>query len=155
MEAPLFYHGQSKLGSTRPCILWTQFTPSNYYSTSINNEPLTLLSLVINYWCPSPSDAPPTTGCAMPWTCTVLSSGSTVVSISSTLWKIQRLIDHGAVKDWDDPRLFTLTALRRRGFPLRLSMHSVQRSELSAHYLCLLPVTDKVSNVWSPAETKT
>lgn len=31
--------------------------------------------------------------------------------------KIQRLITHGIVKDWDDPRLFTLTALRRRGFP--------------------------------------
>ena len=31
--------------------------------------------------------------------------------------KIQRLITAGIVKDWDDPRLFTLTALRRRGFP--------------------------------------
>lgn len=27
------------------------------------------------------------------------------------------LISTGIVKDWDDPRLFTLTALRRRGFP--------------------------------------
>lgn len=31
--------------------------------------------------------------------------------------KIARLIDTGIVQDWDDPRLFTLTALRRRGFP--------------------------------------
>ena len=31
--------------------------------------------------------------------------------------KIAKLIDTGIVQDWDDPRLFTLTALRRRGFP--------------------------------------
>ncbi|XP_033354259.1 probable glutamine--tRNA ligase isoform X2 [Bombus vosnesenskii] len=31
--------------------------------------------------------------------------------------KISKLIDEGIVSDWDDPRLFTLTALRRRGFP--------------------------------------
>jgi len=31
--------------------------------------------------------------------------------------KIAKLIDSGIVQDWDDPRLFTLTALRRRGFP--------------------------------------
>lgn len=31
--------------------------------------------------------------------------------------KIQKLIDTGVVRDWDDPRLFTLTALRRRGIP--------------------------------------
>ncbi|XP_046840394.1 glutamine--tRNA ligase-like [Xenia sp. Carnegie-2017] len=31
--------------------------------------------------------------------------------------KIAKLISEGIVKDWDDPRLFTLTALRRRGFP--------------------------------------
>ncbi|CAG0890012.1 unnamed protein product [Darwinula stevensoni] len=31
--------------------------------------------------------------------------------------KIAKLITEGIVKDWDDPRLFTLTALRRRGFP--------------------------------------
>uniref|UniRef100_A0A6J0TYI4 glutamine--tRNA ligase n=1 Tax=Pogona vitticeps TaxID=103695 RepID=A0A6J0TYI4_9SAUR len=31
--------------------------------------------------------------------------------------KIIRLVEAGAVRDWDDPRLFTLTALRRRGFP--------------------------------------
>lgn len=31
--------------------------------------------------------------------------------------KIAKLIDSGIVRDWDDPRLFTLSALRRRGFP--------------------------------------
>ncbi|ESO91225.1 hypothetical protein LOTGIDRAFT_228742 [Lottia gigantea] len=31
--------------------------------------------------------------------------------------KIGKLITEGFVRDWDDPRLFTLTALRRRGFP--------------------------------------
>lgn len=31
--------------------------------------------------------------------------------------KIGKLINEGIVRDWDDPRLFTLTALRRRGFP--------------------------------------
>ncbi|XP_006873679.1 PREDICTED: glutamine--tRNA ligase isoform X2 [Chrysochloris asiatica] len=31
--------------------------------------------------------------------------------------KILQLVSAGAVRDWDDPRLFTLTALRRRGFP--------------------------------------
>jgi len=31
--------------------------------------------------------------------------------------KIGKLIETGVVSDWDDPRLFTLTALRRRGFP--------------------------------------
>ncbi|CAF0784212.1 unnamed protein product [Rotaria sordida] len=31
--------------------------------------------------------------------------------------KITKLILEGVVKDWDDPRLYTITALRRRGFP--------------------------------------
>ncbi|XP_034186948.1 glutaminyl-tRNA synthetase [Osmia lignaria lignaria] len=31
--------------------------------------------------------------------------------------KINKLIEEGILSDWDDPRLFTLTALRRRGFP--------------------------------------
>ncbi|UJR33814.1 hypothetical protein I4U23_021238 [Adineta vaga] len=31
--------------------------------------------------------------------------------------KIAKLIEKGIVSDWDDPRLYTLTALRRRGFP--------------------------------------
>ena len=31
--------------------------------------------------------------------------------------KIARLVSEGIVRDWDDPRLFTLIALRRRGVP--------------------------------------
>lgn len=31
--------------------------------------------------------------------------------------KIAKLIEEKIVEDWDDPRLFTLPALRRRGFP--------------------------------------
>lgn len=31
--------------------------------------------------------------------------------------KIGKLISSGICRDWDDPRLFTLTALKRRGFP--------------------------------------
>ena len=31
--------------------------------------------------------------------------------------KIARLVSKGLVKDWDDPRLYTLIALRRRGIP--------------------------------------
>ncbi|CAK9291915.1 unnamed protein product [Gordionus sp. m RMFG-2023] len=31
--------------------------------------------------------------------------------------KIAKLIEAGVVKDWDDPRLYTLTALKRRGYP--------------------------------------
>ena len=31
--------------------------------------------------------------------------------------KIGKLISEGICADWDDPRLFTLPALRRRGFP--------------------------------------
>lgn len=31
--------------------------------------------------------------------------------------KIARLVSDGIVRDWDDPRLFTLVALRRRGVP--------------------------------------
>ncbi|ROT41914.1 glutaminyl-tRNA synthetase [Sodiomyces alkalinus F11] len=31
--------------------------------------------------------------------------------------KIQKLVDDGHVRDWDDPRLFTLVSLRRRGVP--------------------------------------
>lgn len=32
--------------------------------------------------------------------------------------KINALIENNHVRDWDDPRLYTLIALRRRGVPL-------------------------------------
>lgn len=51
--------------------------------------------------------------CPVQWEYGRLNVNYTVVSKR----KIAKLIDENIVKDWDDPRLFTLTALRRRGFP--------------------------------------
>ena len=51
--------------------------------------------------------------CPVQWEYGRLNLQYTVVSKR----KITKLIDAGIVRDWDDPRLFTLTALRRRGFP--------------------------------------
>lgn len=51
--------------------------------------------------------------CPVQWEYGRLNVSYTVVSKR----KIAKLIERGIVKDWDDPRLFTLTALRRRGFP--------------------------------------
>ncbi|XP_018575748.1 probable glutamine--tRNA ligase [Anoplophora glabripennis] len=51
--------------------------------------------------------------CPVQWEYGRLNVNYTVVSKR----KIAKLIDEGIVKNWDDPRLFTLTALRRRGFP--------------------------------------
>lgn len=51
--------------------------------------------------------------CPVQWEYGRLNLNYTVVSKR----KIAKLISEGIVKDWDDPRLFTLTALRRRGFP--------------------------------------
>ncbi|KAJ8880756.1 hypothetical protein PR048_017226 [Dryococelus australis] len=51
--------------------------------------------------------------CPVQWEYGRLNMNYTVVSKR----KIAKLITEGVVKDWDDPRLFTLTALRRRGFP--------------------------------------
>ncbi|XP_076820133.1 glutamine--tRNA ligase-like isoform X2 [Clavelina lepadiformis] len=51
--------------------------------------------------------------CPVQWEYGRLNLQYTVVSKR----KITKLIDAGVVRDWDDPRLFTLTALRRRGFP--------------------------------------
>lgn len=53
------------------------------------------------------------TYCPVQWEYGRLNLQYTVVSKR----KITKLIDAGFVRDWDDPRLFTLTALRRRGFP--------------------------------------
>lgn len=51
--------------------------------------------------------------CPVQWEYGRLNVNYTVVSKR----KIAKLITERIVEDWDDPRLFTLTALRRRGFP--------------------------------------
>lgn len=51
--------------------------------------------------------------CPVQWEYGRLNVNYTVVSKR----KIAKLITERIVNDWDDPRLFTLTALRRRGFP--------------------------------------
>ena len=51
--------------------------------------------------------------CPVQWEYGRLNVNYTVVSKR----KIGKLIEERIVSDWDDPRLFTLTALRRRGFP--------------------------------------
>ncbi|CAH2063176.1 unnamed protein product, partial [Iphiclides podalirius] len=51
--------------------------------------------------------------CPVQWEYGRLNVNYTVVSKR----KIAKLIDEGIVNDWDDPRLYTLTALRRRGVP--------------------------------------
>lgn len=51
--------------------------------------------------------------CPVQWEYGRLNVHYTVVSKR----KIAKLISEAIVEDWDDPRLFTLTALRRRGFP--------------------------------------
>lgn len=51
--------------------------------------------------------------CPVQWEYGRLNMNYTVVSKR----KIGKLIENKIVNDWDDPRLFTLSALRRRGFP--------------------------------------
>lgn len=51
--------------------------------------------------------------CPVQWEYGRLNLHYTVVSKR----KIIKLVETSTVRDWDDPRLFTLTALRRRGFP--------------------------------------
>lgn len=51
--------------------------------------------------------------CPVQWEYGRLNLTYTVVSKR----KIIKLVETGVVSNWDDPRLFTLTALRRRGFP--------------------------------------
>ncbi|VVC36997.1 Hypothetical protein CINCED_3A023917 [Cinara cedri] len=53
--------------------------------------------------------------CPVQWEYGRLNMNYTVVSKR----KIVKLIENKIVRDWDDPRLFTLTALRRRGFPAK------------------------------------
>ena len=60
----------------------------------------------------------------------------------------KRKIQHGAVKDWDNPRLFTLTALRRRGFSPEAISAFCAKVRVVCSLVCLLPDTNKVSNIW-------
>jgi len=53
--------------------------------------------------------------CPVQWEYGRLNMNYTVVSKR----KIGKLIESKIVNDWDDPRLFTLSALRRRGFPAK------------------------------------
>lgn len=53
--------------------------------------------------------------CPVQWEYGRLNMNYTVVSKR----KIAKLIDNKIVNNWDDPRLFTLSALRRRGFPAK------------------------------------
>jgi glutaminyl-tRNA synthetase len=51
--------------------------------------------------------------CPVQWEYSRLNVAYTLVSKR----KLKRLIDLEIVRDWDDPRLFTLSGLKRRGFP--------------------------------------
>jgi hypothetical protein len=55
--------------------------------------------------------------------------------------KIAKLIDHKFVTGWDDPRLYTLSALRRRGFP----------AEAITMFCNKLGVTDSTETVIDPS----
>ena len=59
--------------------------------------------------------------------------------------KIQKLITNKIVNDWDDPRLFTLTALRRRGFPPQAITKFVQRYANIVFYIAIFLLYLKVS----------
>ncbi|KAI6183061.1 Glutaminyl-tRNA synthetase [Aphelenchoides bicaudatus] len=87
--------------------------------------------------------------CPVQWEYGRLNLAYTVVSKR----KILKLVDSGIVKDWDDPRLFTLTACRRRGIPAeainkfvaRLGV-SVARAAVKPHLLDAV-VRDHLNNV--------
>lgn len=69
--------------------------------------------------------------------------------------KIQKLIQEKIVSDWDDPRLFTLTALRRRGFPAEAVNNFVAKMGLTMAQVVVDPQMLEASardvlNVTSP-----
>jgi glutaminyl-tRNA synthetase len=57
----------------------------------------------------------------MTWTCTSKRKIAALIASLSVLLLIAFLnsVSEGIVNDWDDPRLFTLFGLRRRGFPAK------------------------------------
>ena len=73
--------------------------------------------------------------CPVQWEYGRLNMNYTVVSKR----KIAKLIDGGYVKDWDDPRLFTLTALRRRGFPYQAINNFVATLGLTGAQIAIHP----------------
>ncbi|XP_037075687.1 LOW QUALITY PROTEIN: probable glutamine--tRNA ligase [Pollicipes pollicipes] len=75
------------------------------------------------------------TYCPVQWEYGRLNVGYTVVSKR----KIGRLISEGLVADWDDPRLFTLTALRRRGFPAQAINNFCARLGLTGAQIVIEP----------------
>ena len=89
--------------------------------------------------------------CPVQWEYGRLNVNYTVISKR----KIAKLIQEGIVSDWDDPRLFTLTALRRRGFPpaainnfvaamgITGALTSVDPALLESHVRDVLNVTAK------------
>lgn len=73
--------------------------------------------------------------CPVQWEYGRLNVNYTVVSKR----KIMKLIDSGIVKDWDDPRLFTLTALRRRGIPAEAINNFVAKLGLTTTQMVIDP----------------
>ena len=60
--------------------------------------------------------------------------------------KIQKLITNKIVNDWDDPRLFTLTALRWRGFPPQaINKFCVKVCKYCVSYIAIFLLYLKVS----------
>lgn len=74
--------------------------------------------------------------CPVQWEYARLNINYTVISKR----KIAKLIEERIVSDWDDPRLFTLTALRRRGFPPDAINHFVAQMGLTGALAFVDPV---------------
>ncbi len=68
----------------------------------------------------------------MQWEYSRLNLTHTVVSKR----KIVNLIKSGVVRDWDDPRLYTLAALRRRGFPPKAINNFVEQASSHRTSFC-------------------
>lgn len=73
--------------------------------------------------------------CPVQWEYGRLNLSYTVVSKR----KIGKLITAGCVRDWDDPRLFTLTALRRRGFPAEAINYFCAKVGVTMAQTCIDP----------------
>ncbi|CAF1062016.1 unnamed protein product [Rotaria sordida] len=89
--------------------------------------------------------------CPVQWEYGRLNLEYTVVSKR----KIVKLIENNVVRDWDDPRLYTLTALRRRGFPpeainLFCARIGVTMSQTTLHPDMLDACVREVLNITAP-----